>query len=118
MEFNKTIYTLRNDTACLTFFTKKKKRQVFFYIIMSKSPYSSFPTQMAYPSDKLAMDFFSQTTLVFPSASLTFHDTWFKQNANRSHPAFVPCHQSHRHAVPCEPVRWQLQSLSNLRKIL
>ena len=30
----------------------------------------------------------------------------------------IPCHQSHRHAVPCEPVRWQLQSLSNLRNIL
>ena len=55
MEFNKTIYTLRNDTACLNFFTKKKDR-FLISLCLCESPYSSFPTQMAYPSDKLAME--------------------------------------------------------------
>jgi len=52
MEFNKTIYTLCNDNACL----KLKKKTGFWYHCLCESPYSSFPTQMAYPSDKLAME--------------------------------------------------------------
>lgn len=68
MEFNKTIYPLRNDTSCLTL--KKKKRTGFsISLCLCEPPYSSFPTQMANPSDKLAMEqvfFFFLGLLWFP----------------------------------------------------